>query len=498
MVRELRDDIEATRINDSQLTAWLDEAEITSGSIPAHINAGLETSRFIAFCLTPDYFDSSSGWTDAEWHAALHVDPDNRAGRLIPLLLEDTPYIPVLMRHLRMIDLRGKAYNYGVRELTNILAGKSTGIPLTIRGQVVTPDQRISRSTLVAERASIQGLPDVVKETLYCNLLPVEKLPSTVYSAPLQLGLLKAKKSGSRTYPSKEELKEKIRASQTRAGEDAPRMPAFRVVDGHVVTFHDLEASDSLFTCLVQERRIQQESFTDYIRDEDRRNIAVSLLTMALDRHAYAIGLAKDPDVRKRSRYYFPPRDGKENVIQWKPWQKQSTRSVAKPCFKDGILQFWRHQAAYLTFQFVANRFFIKIEPTWVITSDGTQIERGPAVGRLIVRWTGPERNLSLLYHIRFWASMLKRRPGPIAIRAGDQFVEVSSVPAYVEQEVGIECDYRDLLADLDRQSAAISRDEEAWVEYAVEMAQDITESAIKEEDLEVGEESDEEQPIPE
>lgn len=497
-VRALRADIESVGVNGGNLTAWIDEAEIKTGSIPAHINAGLETSRFIAFCLTPDYFNSSSGWTDAEWHSALHIDPDNRTGRLLPILLEDTPYIPVLMRHLRMIDMRGNAYRSGLRELVDILKGNSLAAPLTVRGQVVAPDQRISRSTLVAERASIQGLPDVVSETLHCNLLPVEKLPSTIYSAPLQLNLLRPRKDGSRAYPTKEDIKAIIRETQTLAGVDTPRTPAFRVIDGRIITFHDLDSSETLFTNIIQESRICRDSLTDYITEEDNRNIVVSLLTMALDRHAYAAGLVRDPDRRKKSRYYFPPRDGGENIINWKPWKKQTTRTVAKPCFKDGNLQFWRHQAAYMAFQFVANRFYIKIEPTWVITKDGEEIERGPTVGRLIVRWTGPERNLSLLYHIRFWSSVLKRRPGPILIRAGDQYVEVSSTPAFVEQQVGIAHDYKNLLAELDRRSTIISRNEEERVEFAVEVAQRITEDEIEDEALDSGDDSDEAGPLQE
>ncbi len=89
----------------------MDEAEIKSGqSILGMINHGLETSRFIALVLTPAYFASDSGWTDAEWHAALHRDPDNRTGRLVPLLVENWEYIPILIRHLDMIDMRGNRY----------------------------------------------------------------------------------------------------------------------------------------------------------------------------------------------------------------------------------------------------------------------------------------------------------------------------------------------------------------------------------------------------
>jgi hypothetical protein len=79
LARRLAADIEAESANGRGLRVWLDEAEIPlGGSIPGHINRGLETSRFILLLMTPAYFESPSGWIDAEWHAALNEDPDNR------------------------------------------------------------------------------------------------------------------------------------------------------------------------------------------------------------------------------------------------------------------------------------------------------------------------------------------------------------------------------------------------------------------------------------
>ena len=86
IVRDLAGDIEAESFQGRGLLTWLDEAEIRPGqSIPAMVNAGLESSRFIGLVMTPDYFDpATTGWTDAEWPAALHQDPDNRRARIIP------------------------------------------------------------------------------------------------------------------------------------------------------------------------------------------------------------------------------------------------------------------------------------------------------------------------------------------------------------------------------------------------------------------------------
>jgi len=75
-VRNLAADIERQQFDGRPLLTWVDEAEIKPGSsIVGMINQGLEQSRFIGLAMTPDYFKSESGWTDAEWHAALFNDP---------------------------------------------------------------------------------------------------------------------------------------------------------------------------------------------------------------------------------------------------------------------------------------------------------------------------------------------------------------------------------------------------------------------------------------
>ena len=136
-VRRLAADIETERHNGRALTVWLDEAEIpTGGSIPGHINRGLEQSRFILLVMTPAYFDSPSGWSDAEWHATLHADPDNRRHRLLPVVAADCPYIPFLLRHLLSADLREGKYRDGLCQILRVLKGEPAPRPVAHRGQL--------------------------------------------------------------------------------------------------------------------------------------------------------------------------------------------------------------------------------------------------------------------------------------------------------------------------------------------------------------------------
>ncbi len=481
-VRRLAGDIEAEIYQSRHLKTWVDEAEIRPGqSIPNMVNQGLENSRFIGLVMTPDYFQSDSGWTDAEWHAALHIDPDNRRARIIPLLVTDCPYIPYLILHLRAIDFRGK-YARGLQELLTVLKDEPLPRPVTYRGQLVAPGGKISRETLLAERAVPQADPDAVSERLYCNLLPLETLPKYVYSAPIADDLCGRRKNGTKILPSKQDLKDVIREAQIESGAEKPFVPAFRTVEENIISFHDLESPEGPLAPIIDDERVDQIPVKEFLREEDDRKLLISLLNMSVSRHVNRVGLVADAE--KLGRFFFPPKDGGERVISWTPRKKRAQRTVAKPCLKDGQVAFWRHLGAYLRIVFLANKFYLQITPTWVITEDGVRITGGPKVGQLIIKWTGPERNLQVLFHIRFWTSILRRSSGPISMRAGDQTIEIATVPAFVQQAYGIAQDQKDLLRLLDQEAPLIAELED-------EIADEATEAELSRE-LIIEEEEDE------
>jgi transcriptional regulator with XRE-family HTH domain len=479
-VRELAGFIESQRFQDRNLSVWLDEAEILPGdSVPKTVNNGLERSRFIALVMTPAYFESESGWSDAEWHAALHPDPDNRKGRILPLLVYDCPFVPYLLRHLRAIDLRGQRYEKGLIELIAVLTGEPLPRPVTHRGQLITSGLRIDRSTLVAERAIPDADPDVITERLYCNLLPIERLPQLVYRASVAKELMRTKADGSPILPSKSRLKDAIRADQEACGVEPEHrfMPAFRVHQSRIWTFHDLEDPENALAAAIDPESIEVLDSRSFPADEPGRKLVLSLLNMALARHMFRVGLVEDRE--RNYRYYFPPLDGGPNQISWIPFRKRSVRTVAKPVVRDSRVMYWRHMGADLRMTFIANRFYLQIEPTWVVTHDGSTPIGGTAATKRIARWTGPERNLQVLYHVRFWTNVLRaNRKGPIKIWAGDQTIEIATVPALIQQSYGIASDQKPLLQRLDDEAPLIAEEEDELVDVALEtdMSEDLLE----------------------
>ncbi|MEM9680067.1 MAG: toll/interleukin-1 receptor domain-containing protein [Bacteroidota bacterium] len=458
VVRQLVEDIEDPERYSKYLTTWFDEAEIKPGqSITGLVNKGLEQSRFFGIVMSPAYFDATgSCWTDAEWHAALFSDPDNRNGRIIPLLIEDCPYMPPLLKHLRYIDLREVNYEQGLKELTDLLIDKPRPKPRRVRGQIINANGTLDKATLLAERSIPQSEPDAVNEKLFSNLFPVVKLPEFVYLATISDDLVTEKKDGSRRIPSKTELKEILMEFQLERGDENPFSPAFRCYKDQIYTFHDLHNQSSPLRSTVDQGTISRERIGDLLNNEDYYNIIVSLLNMAISRHLYRCRLIADDT--KYARYYFPSDDGDPNVISYKSFKKSGSRTVAKPILDDeGNAKSWIHQGAYIRLLQLGKKFYLLVNPTWVLTSDGITPAGGKDVAKTVNKWTNAERNDSIVRHNKFWSVILSSGKRFIEIYAGDQVLKIDSDTAIANMPVGIMADH---IKAFDKNEEASSIDE--------------------------------------
>jgi hypothetical protein len=102
---------------------------------------------------------------------------------------------------------------------------------------------------------------------------------------------------------------------------------AFRVVSGQVISFHDLSDPDGPAAAIVDDGAAEEFATIEYMVDEDQRRVAISLLNMAISRHAHRCGLTVDGT--RRQRYFFPPKGDGPNVINWKPVRNKTSRTVA-------------------------------------------------------------------------------------------------------------------------------------------------------------------------
>lgn len=426
---------------------WIDSVEIQPGrSVPASINEGLERSRHVGLLLTPEYFESESGWTDAEWCAALFADPAGRSGRVIPILVENCPYIPPLIRHLNMIDLRGPNAAAEFGRLVRALRGEKPKSRSSL-GQETRPDGRLAGRTIEAERSPIVGTPDDVDEDILCNLLPLYP-PKNLWFARIHPSLGKGDPLRP-AYPQRRELQAVISGDRAKRALK-PFSPVFLRHGDEIVTFHRLKNPANPLSAVIDARHTQKELLTNWIgEDAARMSVVTALLNLAVQRHLIRRGLTYDYDKR---RYFFPPSsDGGEAKIKWR--KRGRPRTVARRLVDDdGFLTGWRHTAAKLPVIHLGGYWFIQVRPTVVFSRDGTihSIQGGSTVGPMATAWLARERNRNMAYHTYFWGFVLGDGARPARIRAGDGIFLIDSEPLKVHLSRGILSDQVDLAAELE------------------------------------------------
>lgn len=129
----------------------------------------------------------------------------------------------------------------------------------------------------------------------------------------------------------------------------------------------------------------------------------------------------------------------------------------------------WLHAGAYLHVVGLAGSLFLQVRPTWLVTLDGRNPKAGPEVGRIVNRWTNRERNLSILYHIRFWTTILRADREDIEARTNSGVLRISDTPAQLQLPRGIANDRIDPERLLDAEAKLIAQSERDLVTAAIE-----------------------------
>ncbi len=106
----------AERLQQEGLQVWFEPWAIVAGdSIPRQIDAGLENSRILLFCMSAHAF--ASDWAMLQTQTVRFSDPENRKRRMIPLLLEDVK-IHGSLAQFKYIDWRKRNHQAWLEILT--------------------------------------------------------------------------------------------------------------------------------------------------------------------------------------------------------------------------------------------------------------------------------------------------------------------------------------------------------------------------------------------
>lgn len=429
LVRPLYDRLVREACDGRPLTVWLDDEEVEGGSIVTALNRGLENSRHVVVCMTPNYFASRKGWTEAEWMSAIYDDPAGRLDRVIPVLLADAN-VPALLRHLDTIDLRDpdrarRPFEVEYRRLVRRLCAQ---------GRVAATGTGIESAAAIERLISVPGA-DVIDEVLVTTLVPAIVVPDTIVVSAIT-PRLNAGTRDAPTFPHEEALIDIVRETKHLAGDARRFTPALRRVGDQIVSF--VSPRDRLLASVANLRNYQHEPLVRWLGHPDQRRVVVGLMNAAVRDHAATLGLVRHP--RHPQRFFYErPLDGSDKKIRWRG--KGAPLTVAQSLRrKDGSLRFWMHRAVDAVIEIIDGRPYLQLHPTVVFTWNGTvgRWMGGSAVGGYARAYVSRERNGHLHRHLLYWISVLGGGTDAIQLPVGEQRLVFDTRPAQVRLPVGI------------------------------------------------------------
>lgn len=233
-----------------------------------------------------------------------------------------------------------------------------------------------------------------VHESLFSTLFGVVEIPSYVYGAPCRY-------SGRQ----KDEIRAKIVA--TKRGNV---MCPYIMKAGNLYAFQDLAFRRGPFCKIVNPKKAERISVTEWCADPITHNWFAELLGRSLNKLTGRKGLQWDRD---HHRYYFQPdNQGKSKEVTYRPLnQASSTKQVVwQPVSKrtGQARPYWLHRAVNLRFHHLLQyNWCLSIRPEFRVTKDGFTAEEPSRVGSRVTRKKSRMFNYDLLCEVNFWRDFL-------------------------------------------------------------------------------------------
>lgn len=260
----------------------------------------------------------------------------------------------------------------------------------------------------------ISGEPDKIDETLYSNLFEVIEFPKKIY--------LGTSKFSNMADVDNELLKYMF-------------FPIGRTVsrENKLISLQNLSDSKNPYSNLVKLETITCEDTSQWLIDEDKRRILVSLMNKEI------LGYGINNGMRahfKTKRLFFPSENSKRQM-SWPAKFRASRRIVAQPINLPQKGDCIFHPAARVSFEEINKKFYLKINTTSVITSDGKKIISDSTTGSLITKFSYNKYNNAHLNNILFWSNKLGNGSNMCIL---NDFI-VSSDPIQTKSQYGISWD---------------------------------------------------------
>lgn len=263
----------------------------------------------------------------------------------------------------------------------------------------------------------LSGEPDEIEETIYSNLFPVTRLPEQIYVAD------------------KKDLDDVSIKNILKENKIFPEwFYKFKVWSDKIVTFENLFKESSPYRKLVNISTIKKTETKSWLTIPDKKNIVVELLNREFKHFSIGRGLYY---FDKRNSLYFSTHEESRSE-KWKGRYVSSERRVAARMFASSIDQFiYWHVAFEPMFILIGDTFYLRILPTFIITSNGKSPISNFMTGPIITKLSYNKYNSDYLNTILFWINKLGDG-NPIQI---NDYITIAEVPLELKSQLGIQFD---------------------------------------------------------
>ena len=417
-VEELATKIESEAVSGRRLRVFFDPWDVNPGeNVVIRLEKGVSKARFVGVVLSPEML--LTDWPTMEWTMAVYDDPSGRKGKVLPFLRRNCD-IPPSLRIRNWLDFRTPEKQE--RSYSKLLALlKGTSLP---RGESTLDKGPLSPTVGSPEYFSKPlQFADATIEQLVSNLLPVKSYPPTIWQSNTSARWL------SQVYLHLEKF------GQTET------TPTFALKQNSLYSFWDPRSRTCPFRGLISGSIDDRtNSPEDWAKDTSKRDLLLEMMNRALRHHCRWLGLQSD---EKRNRWYFPPENHSNRVVEWDTGKRKSKRTVVREYTKKSSGEtFWAHLTVIPRFIQLGERSFLRLEPSWTFTTDGFNPFPKEKRTSISTKWMYNEYNPSVFYHLRFWTFILARGRQNILIDTGNSNLEIFGTPATTDSQYGIEGDH--------------------------------------------------------
>lgn len=302
---------------------------------------------------------------------------------------------------------------------------KGRRIPFSRRKDrfVVSSFMQLCNLVLTNEAELTTFLKNRITEPLFSNLLPVISYPETLFHFQLS----------------------ESRLAETFSEEH--KFPHDFVPHGHgYIGFRDPRLPGSKIAGAVISNTVEQEQSSQYLQNPVTRHKIVGIWNEIISGYLLNRGLLQ----RDKTRFYFQPEKGnKAREVQWDAPRRSATRKVAYPYTgkQSQKIVFWVHHSIRTQLKNVGGEQFLKLEPGYVFSRDGSSVIQSTDAGALSTSRMSQERNYQVLNHLYFWTWFLANGEKEIRIPCGTQSLVIHPELASGIANFGIGTDKKTLSA---------------------------------------------------